>query len=376
MRDALKNKKKTCTVGSATQDMFILYEGADVLHLHQKNSSYTYMLLEQGAKIDVPAIHYAAGGGATNAAVGLQKMGLEVEAFFRTGNDPAGLFLRKIMQSHGIKTDHCPIDTVHNTALSIIIPSIEQDHAALCYRAANRQQRKEDFPLALLKDLDLLFIGPLGGQSRELLPFLAPAASNAGAIVAINPSSQQLTKDIAQLIQTLQHVAILVINTRESGLLMQGLLKESQSPCFAFLETNGPALLTPYLSFGSMSFTISDVMKQILACGPDIVIITNGAEGVYLATEDTLYFHPSIATDPVYSLGAGDAFTSGFLGSYLHHIPLDTALINGIVNASSVIQYPDAKEGLLSFDEIMEQTKRLEPALYCTSFSHTTNPPK
>ncbi len=364
MGDA-KNKT-ACTVGSATQDMFILYEGADTLHLHQKNSSCTYLLLEQGTKIDVPNIHFATGGGSTNAAVGLHNLGISVEAFFRTGNDPAGTFIRDTLSCQDIGISHCHIDDKHHTALSIVIPSIEQDHVAFCYRAANRQQQKEEFPLSLLKELDLLFIGPLGGQSRELLPFLAPAASNAGATVAINPSMQQLTLDTTQLIQTLQHVDILIINTRESGYLMQTLLKESHEPLFTLQQTNGPALLNPYVSFNDLSYTINDVMKQIIACGPQIVVITNGAEGVYLATPETLYFHPSIKTNPVYSLGAGDAFTSGFLGSYLQDVPLDKALVYGIVNASSVIQYPDAKQGLLSLEEIEKRAKVLELSLYST----------
>ena len=355
MRDV--RNKKACTIGSATQDMFILYEGADTLHLHTKNSSCTYMLLEQGTKIDIPNIHYATGGGGTNAAVGLNNLGITVEAFFRTGDDPAGIFIRDSLTCQDIGISHCTIDPKHHTALSIIIPSIEQDHVALCYRAANRQQRKEEFPLSVLKDLDLLFIGPLGGQSKELLPFLAPAASNAGATVAINPSKQQLT---GQLIQTLQHVTILVINTKESGLLMQALLKEPQEPTFAFQQTNSPSLIKPYVSFNERHFTINDVMKQIIACGPQIVIVTNGAEGVYLATPETLFFHPSIQTKPVHSLGAGDAFTSGFLGSYLQEIPLEKALLHGILNASSVIQYPDTKQGLLSLAELEKRAATLD----------------
>ncbi len=361
MRDA-KNKT-ACTIGSATQDMFIIYEGADTLHLHLKKSSCTYMLLEQGTKIDVPDVHYATGGGGTNAAVGLHTMGISVEAFFRTGNDPAGIFIRDTLSCQNIGISHCPIDSEHHTALSIIIPSIEQDHAAFCYRAANRQQKKEDFPLSLLKDLDLLFIGPLGGQSRKLLPFLAPAASHAGATVTINPSNQQLTLDTSQFVQALQHVNILVINTKESGLLMQALLKESQEPTFMFQHTNGPSLLRPYISVGDIPYTINEVMKQALACGPEIVIITNDAEGVYLATTEMLYFYPSIPTNPVYSLGAGDAFTSGFLGSYLQDTSLETALIHGIINASSVIQYPDAKEGLLTLDELRQRASKLDKTL-------------
>ena len=354
-----KRNKKACTIGSATQDMFILYEGAETLHLHQKNKTCSYMLLEQGDKIDVPHVHYATGGGGTNSAVGLTNMGLSVKAFFRTGDDPAGVYIRESLSRQNICLAHCPIDTAHNTGLSVIIPSIEQDHTVFCHRAANKEQRKEDFPLSMLKDLDLLFIGPLGGQSRELLPFLAPAASNAGAVVAINPSLQQLTMDANQFIQTLQHIDILIINTKESGYVMQALLKESAKPSFSLKHTHGTTPQKPYISFTNLHFTINDVMKQIVACGPRIVIITNSAEGAYLATPEKLYFQPSIPAENIYSLGAGDAFTSGFLGSYIQESSLEKALLYGTINANSVIHYPDAKQGLLTYAELEQRATHL-----------------
>ncbi len=258
---------------------------------------------------------------------------------------------------NNIGTTYCPIDTKHATALSIIIPSIEQDHVAFCYRAANRQQHKEDFPSALLKELDLMFIGPLGGRSKELLPYLAPAASNAGVTVAINPSMKQLTEEPEQLIQALQHVDIILINTLESGSLMKALLKESKEPAFSFIDTKDPRLLNPYVSFNDLHFTVKDVVQQIIACGPQTVVITNGAEGVYIGTPKKVYFHPSIKTDPVYSLGAGDAFSSAFLGALMQDISLETALQYGIINASSVISYPDAQEGLLSREILKSKTE-------------------
>ncbi len=347
--------KKVCTIGSATQDMFIIYEGADTLHLHQKNNDCTYMLLPQGTKIDVPDIKYALGGGATNTAVGLNKLGFSVETFFKTGDDLAGHYIRDALTEQNIGISHCSIDSIYDTALSIVIPSIENDHAAFCYRAANREQHKEDFPITLLKELDLIFIGPLGGNSKELLPFLAPAASNAGVTVAINPSMKQLTEDPEQFIQALQHVDTLLINALESGYLMQALLKESRPPHFSFISSDEPTLLTPYVSFKDLHFTIKDVVQQIIACGPQTIVITNGAEGVYVATAEKLYFHPSIKTSQVYTLGAGDAFSSAFVGAQTLGIPISEALLYGIINASSVIQYPDTKQGLLTLDAIKKR---------------------
>ena len=78
---------------------------------------------------------------------------------------------------------------------------------------------------------------------------------------------------------------------------------------------------------------------------------------MYVAQKEKLLFYPSIKTEPVYSLGAGDAFTSAFIGSMGLDIPVEDALIYGIVNASSVIQYPDAQQGLLPLSELAKRAE-------------------
>ncbi len=348
--------------------MFILYEGADTLHLHQKHSDSSYLLLPQGAKIDVPHVHYALGGGATNVAVGLKKLGFGVEAFFKTGDDVAGCTIREELTQQKISTHYCPVDKEYGTALSIIIPSREHDHVALCYRAANRHQRKEDFPLKLLKDLDLLYMGPLGGHSQELLPYLAPKAQAAGTTVALNPSMAQLTQETDQLTEALKHTDILLVNRLESGYLMQALLQERKMPLFCCVTSDEPTLLNQYLSFNTtkLIFSLRDIAPQLLESGPKTIVITNGAEGVYVIHGQKIYFHPSIPTNPVYSLGAGDAFSSGFIGALTLGLPIEHALVCGIINASSVIQHPDAKEGLLSLDVLEKKAKNLPKGLLRT----------
>ena len=255
-----------------------------------------------------------------------------------------------------------------DTALSIIIPSREHDHVALCYRAANRHQQKEDFPLKLLKTSDLLFMGPLGGHSQELLPYLAPQAHAAGVTLALNPSMAQLTHDTDQLIEALKHCDILLINRLESGYLMQALLQEKKMPLFCCITSDEPTLMSQYLSFNTtkLSFSLRDMAQKLLDSGPKTIAITNGSEGVYLIHDQTIYFHPSIPTDPIYSLGAGDAFSTGFIGALTLGLPIEKALVYGIINASSVIQHPDAKAGLLSIDTLEAQAKRLPKGLLRT----------
>lgn len=341
--------KKVCTIGSATRDIFMLCEGAETMLLHTDHSDASYMLLPQGAKIDVPQVHFSTGGGATNVAVGLKRLGLEVEAFFRTGNDAHGHDIKESLGKEHIGTRYCTTDEMHETALSVIIPSAEHNHVALCYRAANRTHKKEDFPLELLHELDLIYFGPLGGQSQELFSSLAPLARTLQVTVSCNPSMSQLTHKTDEFIDALKFCDILFVNTIESGYLMQALLRQKETPQLSFSPSAHPALLENYMSFTGthLTFSVQTMAHYLLESGPKTIIITNGSEGVYLVTAHEIYFHPSIPTTSQFGLGAGDAFNSGFLGAYVQGLSIQDALRYGITNASSVIQYPDAKQGLL-----------------------------
>mgnify|MGYP000191492849 CR=1 FL=1 len=69
--------KKVLTIGGATQDIYLHYEGADFMSITKKNSTTHYMLFESGEKIEVENLLYHTGGGATNSAVSFKKMGFE-----------------------------------------------------------------------------------------------------------------------------------------------------------------------------------------------------------------------------------------------------------------------------------------------------------
>lgn len=85
---------RVLSIGGATQDIFLLYEGADTMHLHLQTRERSYMLFEQGTKVDIPSLHYATGGGATNAGVSFKRLGLDVELFLRSAQMSLANLLR------------------------------------------------------------------------------------------------------------------------------------------------------------------------------------------------------------------------------------------------------------------------------------------
>ena len=92
--------------------------------------------------------------------------------------------------------------------------------------------------------------------------------------------------------------------------------------------------------------------------GPQVVAVTNGAEGVYVAQGDTIYFHPSLPSDVVCTVGAGDAFGSCFVASLLQEKSVPESLIRGSLNAASVITHIGAKMGLLNSGELEKRAQK------------------
>ncbi len=353
---------KIGTIGSATQDIFILYEGAEFLHLHLLQEDHTYLLLEQGTKIDVPNIHYATGGGATNTGVGFKRLGLEVEAIFKTGRDHAALEILVDMKKEGVGTTYVTVDEQTSTATSFIIPSRERNHVVFAFRGANKHLKIEEFPLNHLQEFSYLYINPLSENSRLLLQFLAPRAQELGITVVINPGMGQIAHEPEEFIAALRHVDVLILNAFEARHLMKALLKNTSITVEKRKAQSAtiPTLLENFLLADTGILTLYDFFREILNIGPSIVAVTNGAEGVYIGTNEKVFFHPSIPAQVVSGLGAGDAFSSGFAGSLALGKGIESAIRYGMINAWSVIQHPDAKQGLLFMRELEAKTQSLE----------------
>lgn len=310
-------------VGSATVDNFLTIE--------QPLSK-----VKLGDKVLVKAIEKHSGGGATNSAAALTKLGLKIKVLTKLGNDHDADFVLKDLKKYKIK-NICLSRSRHNTDSATIVFSLkEKDRIIYVHKGASTDLSVKDFkPFQL--NTDWIYLASLMGKSFQVAKFLASRKKkNTGLL--FNPSLYLAKKGTNSLRTILNAADILVLNKEEA----QALLQDS-------------------------SEKISFLLKKLRKCGPKTVIITNGSKRMEAVTgkvggngeyEENIFslIPPNVKIAD--TTGAGDAFTAGFLAGMIKNYSFEEALKLGQANSTSVIQHIGAKNKLLTEHEAEQLIKK------------------
>lgn len=356
---------RVLTIGGAVQDVVLDYAYRETLNLHTRNGSVAYLLLKEGEKIEVRGLCTSTGGGATNSAVGFARLGFEASVFCKLGCDRSGDFIVTELEKAGVDTQSIYRDPEHTTGSSFVIPSLKGDRTVLAYRGSNATLCDDQVPWERIEGADLLYVTSLSGASSRLLPRILDCARRSGTFVAINPGASQLTSGVDDLLASLANVKILILNSDEAMQLACALNRYTKTYsqfCEAWKPQAGrPDTLNRAPLFEGVLFVLEAFFQAVLGLGPEVVAVTHGEEGVYVASGHQMWFHPSCTVDVVNTLGAGDAFGVGLVGWLVGGYPLEEAICAGVRNSANVIAYPDAKSGLMD-KAALEQAMRETPS--------------
>lgn len=302
---------KVLTVGAATQDIIIEYqEGLDVSIV---SNGTPHLAFQEGSKIEVQELHYGTGGGATNSAVSFQQLGIQTTACFKIGDDAAGKALIEELETYGIKL-HANFSKKVPTGVSFIIPSSKKDRIIFTYRGANKTMTTSDIPESKLHEFDCIYITSLSEKAANCLPHLVHAAQNnitgTKLKVAVNPGTSQLSLNVNPLKAALRSIDILIMNSQEMKIFMAALKPRFFKSRGNGVNSQGPTLLKKIIAHETITFTLQEYIQEILSYGVKRIVVTDGKNGVYVATKDTLFYHPALPVEVTNSLGAGDAFGS------------------------------------------------------------------
>lgn len=361
-----RKAKKVFTVGGATMDTFLQYKNPATIQIHTCDGVDSFLVLREGGKVDVSSILHATGGGATNVAVGFKRLGFSVATFFKLGFDQAARDVLSELQHEGIDVESVVFSSLETTGQSFIIPSLSGDRTVFACRGANTCLLEREVPYERFANLDCLYVSSLSGASGQLLLPLMKAAKKGGALIALNPGGSQLRNDVGRMSQALAYTDILIVNSEEAKIFMKALIgvDDHVRALAAQPESNGdasaPELMRAPHDLQTVCFSLKAFFATLHEKGPRVIVVTNGAEGVYVSARGTIYFHPSLPVEVVNTLGAGDAFGSTFVGSILAGVSIEKAIRFALLNSASVIHFLDAKTGLLPLSTLQERERDID----------------
>ena len=358
------NNIKALTIGGATLDTIIEYEEMFTMNMQKKDTTETFMLLEEGAKIEVKEHNSFSGGGATNAAVSFKKQGIDVSFFGKIGKDIAGKKIIQELKTIGIDISNIKYSEKYGTATSYVIPTLSGDRTIFAYRGANKDILKDDLPSQAIIDSDFIYITSLSESSAARLPEIVKLASENNTKVAINPGSSQLSVGESFIKDSMFGIDILVLNYQEAQKLMISLLSINDQSIAATKDRLETTIDDENSDFLNATFRLKDFFGICLDLGVRVIVVTDGANGVYAATKENIYHSESLSIKNVINtLGAGDAFSSTFCANIYKGKTIEEAIKYALINASHVIQHPDAKSGLQEMASLDEIKSRIDTEL-------------
>lgn len=360
---------KLITIGGATTDIFIQYEQMSQLSFSIACEQRSFLLFEEGHKITVDTLNFHTGGGATNTAVSCNRLGLDVSVFLKTGQDKPAEFIKQRLIDEQIDITNIKTSDKKVTGHSFIFPCKNGDRTVLSYRGANDYLCTGEIP----KNIGEFhaYITSLSGDSAKLLSPVTKILKKHNRKVIVNPGNHQLTCRDHNVFDSLADIDIFIVNADEACCFMRNMAERDAHFHQKILQTsagtvqpNNPALLRAPIAYQSIFLDLRLFFNTMLELGPEIIVVTNGSEGVYVATKQEIIFHPSIPTTVVNTLGAGDAFGSCFTTKHLQGKTIKEAMLYGIINAASVLNFLDAKSGLLTTDELERRYQQTTPKYF------------
>jgi len=351
---------KIVTIGGATQDIFIQSRNPRMIDLQINGSTQSFLALQNGTKVEVDGLDYYTGGGATNSSTSFARFGLDAYCCIKTGNDDQAEHIVDQLKKNNVTVYQAISDTMA-TGTSFILPTKNNDHVALVWRGANTQLKQSDIPEAVITAADCVYITSLSDRAAAMFLPIAQRVKKAGKKVATNPGTSQLGHGADLFVKALSCIDILVLNSYEAQLCMESLIDHSDiaqsGTSNAKSDLHSPEIIAASRIRNNVCYFMKDFFRTVLQLGPEVVVLTNGKEGVYVAFDDTLLFHPSLPTHISNTLGAGDAFSSFFVASIISGNDIQTAVLNGLFNAQSVIEKLDTKSGILTYEMLIEKSR-------------------
>jgi sugar/nucleoside kinase (ribokinase family) len=279
----------------------------------------TQLCLTYGAKIPIVDSFQSLGGNAPNVAVAAAKLGLKSALISTIGGDANGRMVKQDLERHHVNVDMISVDADAQTRYSIIL-NYRGERTILSYSA----EKKYVWPEIIPATSWVYYTGLSKGFEVVQDALLSHLRDHQTTRLAINPGSYIIKYAKQALLEMLPLTDILIVNLEEAEMILGVTLEH---------EKRHEALI-----------------HELLALGPDEVVLTDGKQGSWAGTKDDIWHLDAFPVEVTAKTGAGDAFSAAYLCARHRGHDIPTALRWGTANSTAVIQHHGPHKGLLGIE--------------------------
>lgn len=278
-----------------------------------------WIKIEKSSKSEIGKWLISSGGGASNSAVAMARLGLKSSCVAKIGRDWLKNYVLTDLGKLAVNKEMISYAKKEGTDFSIILVAKDGSRSILVNRGKERLERK-DIKWGKITKTKWFYISSLEGN-MDLLEELVGAAIENGVKVALNPGGRELGQR-SKLIPLLKQIDFLLLNKTEAEELAQKKMREEK------------------------------FWHRLKDLGAKIVAVTNGRKGAHVIEGEKHFYSPTVEVKAVDETGAGDAFGSAMVAGLIYGKTTEEALWWGIKNSAGVVKFFGAKEGLLNLREI------------------------
>jgi len=317
----------TLSIGGATYDIFVPLDRDTVQSGVTNTPAFTLPL---GNKIRVKNVVETCGGGASNTAVGLARLGCHAGFCGVVGDDQWGEALRRNFEQEGVDCSCLTVVEKEISSFSIILSAGSGERVILYDPGTNDHLHDVTFDREHAGKTNWVYLNHIQQETCVIEDDIIKMLSvESGPKLTWNPGGCQIDVGISakKNCLLLAHTHLLQLNKQEA------------------------------LQFTKKK-TVEDALQVLLEEGVQIVLITDGKNGSVACDSQHIYRCPVPEENTVVdTTGAGDAFGTGVTWGLATGRSLPEALKAGTINATSVVGAVGAQAGLLTETEMLRRLK-------------------
>ena len=305
--------KKTLAIGATLADIYVRSTN---FHFQQRGNE-RWLCQQYGSKLAVDETKVTSGGGASNVAVGLARLGFNSSLISEMGRDHFATIIEQDLSRDNVNTELVIKEKLESTGISIILVGADGERTVLVDRGASALLDDYDIPVARVAAQDWVHITSLNGRQKALKKiFKSLNVCKTG--FSWNPGAGELELiakgDLKLNIDPSQH-AIFFVNREE---------------------------------WESIKNKQTEINQKFAT-----IVITDGRKGGYIYQQGVeKWFYHGANDHPLDTTGAGDSFATGFVAATLRGANIPLACEWGRQNAANVVRFYGAKQGLLNLEGI------------------------